>query len=244
VPFIVCRVVGAVSVVRVQELRNPLQTIIAMTEFMRATALSPEQTECLTTVRTASDLMHQLVNDVLDLKQLQAGKMQVQSQPTALRPMLDTIIRMYRNQIQQKGLDFRVDVADNLPAVIGVDPKRLMQILVNLLSNAVKVATDHLRNCQSSALRSPVLSAVCVFCPACSSLSPALFGLSLCSTTLLATAPNNTRASALRWTTPVSVRCGSSALPAGALTTVFCAVLQACLSERWSACLCLIRRPN
>jgi signal transduction histidine kinase len=115
---------------------------MAMCEFLQNGSLVNDQLDYVSSIKTASELMHQLVNDVLDLGQLQAGKMKVSLETVNLRNYIETIQRMYQSSITGAGLLFLTEIDSNLPKYVVIDPKRVMQILCNLLSNARKVHTQ------------------------------------------------------------------------------------------------------
>jgi len=120
------------------ELRTPLNGIINMNELLASTKLTSEQAEYVQVNQSASHNLLWLVNKVLDIAAIEAGKLKRDSQPFALSDMVQNISIMLRPSAIRKGLDFNVSMEKEVPARLIGDPGHLRQILVNLLHNAVK----------------------------------------------------------------------------------------------------------
>ncbi|HXC39759.1 MAG TPA: HAMP domain-containing protein [Burkholderiales bacterium] len=127
------------------ELRTPLNPILILSQQLGDNSvgnLSSKQVEFARNINSsASDLLN-LINDVLDLSKIESGTVSVEIEDIAFGSLHDNIERNFRHVADAKNLPFRVHFADNLPATMESDPKRLQQILKNLLSNAVKF-TSH-----------------------------------------------------------------------------------------------------
>ncbi|GHH36543.1 HAMP domain-containing protein [Streptomyces candidus] len=123
------------------ELRTPLNSLLILAQLLAQNPtrnLSPKQVEYAGVIHSAGSDLLQLINDILDLSKVEAGKMDVNPEPVALRTLLDYIEATFRPMTAQKGLDFRISVAPSAPAELVTDDSRLRQVLRNLLSNAVK----------------------------------------------------------------------------------------------------------
>jgi PAS domain S-box-containing protein len=120
------------------ELRTPLNGIIGMTELALGTPLTPEQHECLETVKDAAQSLRLLINDVLDFSKIEAGKLELQPRPIRLRQSLDSTFKVFTLRARQKGLAFSYEVAPDVPDDVVADAGRLHQILSNLIDNAIK----------------------------------------------------------------------------------------------------------
>ncbi len=121
------------------ELRTPMNGILGYTQLMLHDAqLSPKQRRAVETIHRSGEHLLEMINDVLDLAKIEAGKIDLSSRDFLLSRALRTIIDMTRIRAKQKGLSFSYEPAANLPEVVYGDEKRLRQILINLLGNAVK----------------------------------------------------------------------------------------------------------
>ena len=119
------------------ELRTPLNTILGYSQLLRRSAEGSEG-EKLDIIHAGGRHLLTLVDDILDLSRIEAGKMPLAPETIVLGPFLQSIADMVEFQARRKSLDWRFDAADGLPAAIEADPVRLRQILLNLLNNAVK----------------------------------------------------------------------------------------------------------
>lgn len=120
------------------ELRTPLNGIIGTTRLLLGTTLTPDQERYVHIAESSSKTLLELVNSVLDLAKIESGKFEMRKIVFYLR---DTIARdtgLLALQAQQKGLDFKIRCADNVPDALCGDPEWLRQIIVNLGHNAVK----------------------------------------------------------------------------------------------------------
>ncbi len=124
------------------ELRTPMNAIIGMTDLSLREQLTPIVREYLTTVRSSSHVLLELLNEILDLSKMEAGKFTLQSVPFELSEMIDELARAHRFRTTDKGLDLASNVGHGLPERFLGDPLRLRQVLSNLMANALKF-TDH-----------------------------------------------------------------------------------------------------
>ncbi|MEU6060468.1 HAMP domain-containing protein [Streptomyces sp. NPDC047097] len=123
------------------ELRTPLNSLLILAKLLADNAegnLSPKQVEFAETIHGAGSDLLQLINDILDLSKVEAGKMDVSPTRIALVQLVDYVEATFRPLTAEKGLDFAVRVSPELPATLHTDEQRLLQVLRNLLSNAVK----------------------------------------------------------------------------------------------------------
>ncbi|MES4903011.1 MULTISPECIES: HAMP domain-containing protein [unclassified Streptomyces] len=123
------------------ELRTPLNSLLILAKLLADNAdgnLSPKQVEFAETIHGAGSDLLQLINDILDLSKVEAGKMDVSPTRIALIQLVDYVEATFRPLTAEKGLDFSVRVSPELPATLHTDEQRLLQVLRNLLSNAVK----------------------------------------------------------------------------------------------------------
>jgi two-component system sensor histidine kinase RpfC len=120
------------------ELRTPLNGIIGMAELLAATRLDREQRESAEIIQGSAQTLLLLVNDVLDISAIEAGKLRVEVQDFDLPAVLERARRMVGQQAAAKQLDLRSEWDPALPRNVRGDPQHLLQVLLNLLSNAVK----------------------------------------------------------------------------------------------------------
>jgi signal transduction histidine kinase/DNA-binding response OmpR family regulator len=120
------------------EIRTPLNAVLGMMSLLLDTPLSPQQREYVATARSSGASLLAIINDILDVSKIEAGKLHVVSTPFVLRDCLNEALGILRPKAEAKGLALHCRVGENVPAAIESDAARLRQILVNLLDNAIK----------------------------------------------------------------------------------------------------------
>lgn len=124
------------------EFRTPLNGILGMADLLDDTALAPEQANYVAALRTSGEALLTLVDDLLDVAKVEAGKLDLVAQPFELPWLAETVTEFMAPRAQAKGLDIAVVVAADLPLRLVGDRDRLRQILLNLVGNAVKFTTE------------------------------------------------------------------------------------------------------
>ncbi|WP_344321556.1 HAMP domain-containing protein [Streptomyces macrosporus] len=123
------------------ELRTPLNSLLILAQLLAQNPtrnLTPKQVEYAGIIHSAGSDLLQLINDILDLSKVEAGKMDINPERVPLRRLLDYVEATFRPLTTQKSLNFTISTAPGLPVDLFTDDSRLRQVLRNLLSNAVK----------------------------------------------------------------------------------------------------------
>jgi signal transduction histidine kinase/ActR/RegA family two-component response regulator/HAMP domain-containing protein len=120
------------------EIRTPLNGIIGLSELTLATDLDDEQRQNLEMIARSGDALLRIVNDILDLSKIEAGKLDLESTPLSLPSVILDALGLHAVQAEQKGLALEHAIDPEVPTTVLGDPSRLRQILFNLVGNAVK----------------------------------------------------------------------------------------------------------
>lgn len=123
------------------EIRTPMNAIIGFTKVMLKTELSARQKEYLTAIKLSGDALIVLINDILDLAKVDAGKMTFEQTRFKIAQSIAAMLHLFEAKIQEKNLELIKEYDTNIPEVLVGDPVRLHQIIMNLVSNAVKFTT-------------------------------------------------------------------------------------------------------
>ena len=124
------------------EIRTPFHGMLGMMSLLQDSRLTPQQSVYLDTARESAHHLLTILNDILDISQLESGKLQVSPQTVDLLQLVHQVDSLMRAQALAKGLTLRVEVAPDVPRWVRADPTRVRQILFNLLSNALKFTND------------------------------------------------------------------------------------------------------
>jgi signal transduction histidine kinase len=115
------------------EIRTPMSAVLGYSELLQdPEQSSSERLDCVQTIRRNGQHLLGIINDVLDISKIEAGKMTVESRPTGLIELVADVASLMRMRAGEKGLDFAVDYRGAIPQTVQTDPTRLRQILVNL----------------------------------------------------------------------------------------------------------------
>ena len=120
------------------EVRTPLNAILGMAEFLKESRLDPKQQEQVSTILTSGWNLMSLLNDIIDLSKVEAGRLELLREPLELKRLLQELNDLWAPSAQEKGLYFRIERAGDLASGYQLDTLRVKQCLANLLSNAIK----------------------------------------------------------------------------------------------------------
>lgn len=120
------------------ELRTPLNAVIGLTQHMQQNQPRQDQLDDLNMLKFSADNLLSLINDILDLSKIEAGKVSIDNTVFNLKNILASLGQTFQNQAQAKGLTFTIHQEKELPELLIGDPGRLIQIVTNLLGNALK----------------------------------------------------------------------------------------------------------
>ncbi|HEX6361981.1 MAG TPA: histidine kinase dimerization/phospho-acceptor domain-containing protein, partial [Albitalea sp.] len=120
------------------ELRTPMNGVIVTLDLMRETAQDPEQRDLAELARTSALGLLGMLNDLLDLSRIEAGKLELESVPFEPRQMVRQMVELHGKRASAKGIEVTCDIAEDVPARLTGDPVRVGQVLLNLLDNAIK----------------------------------------------------------------------------------------------------------
>ena len=137
---------GRFLAVMSHELREPMNGVLGMARLLRDTPLDAEQSGYVDAVIGSAEALITLINDILDLSRIDAGRFELNPVDFALRPFFERLAALFAGRAAAKGIGFVLDIGDGLPEVARGDPGRLRQIVTNLVTNAIKFTSQgHVR---------------------------------------------------------------------------------------------------
>ncbi len=124
------------------EIRTPMNGIIGMIDVLNETRLGKEQKDYVETIKKSSETLLTILNDILDLSKIEAGKMELHPHPISIGDVLDNLIALFKQRAFEKGNEINYQIDNKVSPYIIADRTRLLQILSNLTSNALKFTED------------------------------------------------------------------------------------------------------
>jgi len=120
------------------EIRTPMHAISGMVKILKRNEHLPIQDTFLNAMQTSSDNLVVILNDVLDLSKIEAGKLDIESIPMSIAAVIENVIQILKYKAEEKGLQLNYQINEYIPDLVMGDPTRLNQILINLAGNAIK----------------------------------------------------------------------------------------------------------
>lgn len=120
------------------EIRTPMNGIVGFLSLLEKTDLNNTQKDYLQTIKTSSDTLIAVINDILDISKIEAGRMEVENIPFDILSVIQSTICLYSAKAKEKGLELNMIISSAIPRFVKGDPTKLKQVISNLVSNAVK----------------------------------------------------------------------------------------------------------
>ncbi len=120
------------------EIRTPMNAILGMAEILAETSLTTEQRRCVDTFQRAGNSLLDLLNDVLDMSKIEAGRLTLEAVPFDLRDVISQVVELARIRASEKGVKIEYEIDAKTGSWLSGDPVRLRQVLINLLGNSTK----------------------------------------------------------------------------------------------------------
>lgn len=124
------------------EIRTPMNGILGFLQLLENSELNEEQQEHVQMIKSSSDLLLTIINDILDLSKIEAGMMKIENIPFHLRGMVESVVALFAANAKEKGIDLILTIDAGVPSSVIGDPTRIRQVLNNLTSNAVKFTKE------------------------------------------------------------------------------------------------------
>lgn len=124
------------------EIRTPLNSVIGFIGLINDSNLNYEQKQFLSNAKTSANTLMEIINDILDLTKIEAGKLELDEVKTDLGLLVEKVVDVIKYNADRKDLNLIVDIQPDIPKYVFIDPLRLKQILINLLNNAIKFTSE------------------------------------------------------------------------------------------------------
>lgn len=124
------------------EFRTPLNAIVGMTRLLSDNNPKPDQINYLNAISKSSENLMAIINDILDITKIEAGRIQLYSIPFEIKPIIQSLYDNFILKAQEKNIRYKVSIDESVPPVLVGDPLRLVQILSNVINNAIKFTDE------------------------------------------------------------------------------------------------------
>lgn len=124
------------------EIRTPMNSIIGFTELLDERIEDHRLKAFIKTIKSAGNSLLSIINDILDLSKIEAGKLEIINEPSDIHALMDDISQIFMMRVREKNLDLILEVSPSIPSSLLIDETRLRQILFNLIGNAVKFTEE------------------------------------------------------------------------------------------------------
>ncbi len=124
------------------EIRTPLNAILGFSEILLDQADDQNQEKLLRLISSGGKHLLSLIEDILDLSRIEAGRFDIQPHPASIRAIMDEVNMIYFEKAESKGVHFYMNISDNVPETVYIDESRLKQVILNLVDNAVKFTSQ------------------------------------------------------------------------------------------------------
>jgi signal transduction histidine kinase len=120
------------------EIRTPMNSVIGITHLLLKSSLNEQQHRYVSMIQTASEQLMSIINDILDLSKIEAGKMVFEKIDFSIRKVAENVWNMLHLKAEEKSLELKINIDSGVPEKVNGDPSRLAQILINLAGNSIK----------------------------------------------------------------------------------------------------------
>ena len=120
------------------EIRTPMNGILGFLQLLEMTPITKKQTEYIRSIRASSDTLLTIINDILDISKIEAGKLELEKLSFDLRSLIEATVKSFRVSALEKGLELNMHLSSDTPRLVKGDPTRLRQVIGNLVGNAIK----------------------------------------------------------------------------------------------------------
>lgn len=120
------------------EIRTPMNGIVGFLQLLEETPLAPEQTEFVKMIKTSTDSLLHVINDILDISKIEAGRMELEQISFDIRSTIESAVILFDAKAKEKGLELNLLISSAIPRFVTGDPTKLWQVISNLVNNAVK----------------------------------------------------------------------------------------------------------